>query len=84
MGIGVYTMPELGGELIDLELDETLRSEWVRVPFAAEYLGVHDSTLYKQIKKGQIRSRRIASLVLVSREDILNWSPRRPGPPPKR
>lgn len=40
---------------------------------AALRLGIKESTIYRQIRSGVCRHRRIGHLIFLTREDIENW-----------
>lgn len=58
---------------IDYELPEEYRDDWVRVPFAAAWLGRHYSTLYRQIAAGVWETKKVGPLTLVSRQQMMGW-----------
>lgn len=75
---------EIDGQPIDDRIAPMFQQEWMRVPFAAELLGVDQSTLYKQTYKGQLDTLNVMpNMKLVSRAQILTWEPRPAGRQPK-
>ncbi len=70
---------------IDTGIAEEFQGDWMRIPFAAEYLKIHESTLYKQVDKGKLTVLVVSpTLKLVSRKEILNWQAGKKGRPRKR
>lgn len=90
MGVTMMTPRGRGGQQdqslpdVDYGLDPSLQGEWMRMSYAAKYLGLDFSTLFKRAAKGQLTTMRIAPfLTLVKRQEILDWKPIRRGRRPK-
>lgn len=73
---------------IDPEIAEELQDEWMRLTYAAEYLGIFPKTLYRRIEKGTLDGKKGGPrLMLVRRSQILDWdfTPlKSTGRPPKK
>jgi excisionase family DNA binding protein len=68
----------------DMELAEELREDWMRITYASRLLNVDPSTLYKDVYKGKIIGWQVSpGLMLIRRQDVLNWKPGKSGRPRK-
>jgi hypothetical protein len=70
-------------DTFDPKVAPEYRSEWMGVLFAAELLGKHWSTLYRRIDKGQLESAQLMGMIVVKRDQILNYTPGKNGRPRK-
>lgn len=68
----------------DPQVPPESQEKWVRSTFAAEIVGVDPSTIYRHWNQYHtLDGMMVGSVLLVSREQMRWWTPRRPGPKPK-
>lgn len=61
---------------VDPEIGEELQGEWMRLTYAARYLGLDPVQLHRRIRQGRLETLKVGPrLHLVKRDQIVNWDP---------